>query len=118
MNQLYPESESDSDEDRVHEELMNELHVLRRRRAQDQRRPQDQNSAENSQPCLKENILQFMQDTEARDVVIEESPTLQLVKALHEQKLEHVMFATTCYNAVTTFAVCLIFIVYCYSPLL
>ena len=42
---------------------------------------------------LEKFIIQFIHQTSVRELVIEESPTLRLVKALYEKKLEPVILA-------------------------
>lgn len=65
---------------------------------------EDEPSVENS---LERSMVRLIHHTISRDLVIEESPTLRLVKALHETNLENVILAIE-KGARTNFQVCLL----------
>ena len=75
-----------------HINFENEVDIERDRYMDEQRRrraAQDRRSVENS--SLKGTMIKFLQHSSARDFLIEESATLRLVKAIHEQELEDVI---------------------------
>ena len=53
----------------------------------------DEEYPENHQSSLERSMMRFLRHDKANNHVLEESPTLRLVKALHERMLEHVILA-------------------------
>ena len=53
----------------------------------------DRQAALKKQRSLQRSMIQFIRHTSASDFVLEESATLRLVKALHEQELEDVILS-------------------------
>ena len=72
--------------------------------------PQDHPSS------LERSMMRFIRHTSAKNHVLEESPTLRLIKALHEKKLEHVILAIE-EGACINFKVCLMLLFFWTFPL-